>query len=105
MGTRASIYLAIRLPICMHIPCDLSIYLHTQVLLPRADDTVTTRAVLRAAPPPLPTLADMIASMSSSSSPLFPPPVFQPASESSSTCAAEPVRSQPLHSEVSSPVY
>ena len=89
----------------MHIPCDLSIYLHTQVLLPLADDTVTPWDVLRAAPPPLPTLAEMIASMGSSSSPLFPPPLFQPASESSSTCAAEPVLSQSLHSEVSSPVY
>ena len=62
--------------------------------LPLADDTVPTRAELRDAPPPLRTMAEIIASMSPSSSPLFTPPLFQPASESLPAQAAEPVQSE-----------
>ncbi len=62
--------------------------------LPLADDTVRTRAELRDAPPPLRTMAEIIASMNPSSSPLFTPPLFQPASESLPAQAAEPVQSE-----------
>jgi hypothetical protein len=80
----------------MHLPCDLSIYLHTQVLLPRAE-----RAELRDAPLRFPSMAEMIESMNPSSSPSVTPLSFQPAGSSSSTCTAEPVELQHLQPQVS----
>ncbi len=92
-GTCASIYLAIRLPICMLIPCDLSIYVNTQVVRRvRLDE---------AQPPPSFTamLSNMVMPSLSSLSPTSS--LSPPAGGSLPAQAAGGAQSQPLQPEVS----